>query len=190
MTCPFCDDTFWKPVEENGVRRVVRCDCWRDAVGQQRLAEARIPPLYKHCDLENFRDYNDSLVRAVSSARAFCDAFPAARKGIIFLGKPGLGKTHLAVATLKRALRQTNARGLFYTTPELLALIRSTYNSATRSTESDIIRPVMEAQLLVLDDLGAERPTDWVEETMNLIVNTRYNHRRVTIFTSNFPLEA
>src|SRR5206468_9547194 len=98
--------------------------------------------------------------------------------------------THLAVATLKRAIRQTNARGLFFTTPELLTLIRSTYNSAIKSSEVDVIRPVMEAQLLVLDDLGAERPTDWVEETMNLIVNTRYNNRRVTIFTSNYPREA
>jgi DNA replication protein DnaC len=49
----------------------------------------------------------------------------------------------------------------------------------------DVIRPVMEADLLVLDDLGAERLTDWVEETMSLIVNTRYNERRLTIFTSN-----
>jgi len=50
----------------------------------------------------------------------------------------------------------------------------------------DVIRPVMEAELLVLDDLGAERLTDWVEETMSLIVNTRYNERRPTIFTSNY----
>lgn len=189
MTCPLCDDTYWKPVDDHGTRRVVRCDCWYDTVGQQRIGEARIPPLYKRCDLENFRDYNDSLVRAVSRARAFCDAFPNVDKGLLFLGKPGLGKTHLAVATLKLAIRLTNARGLFYTTPELLTLIRSTYNSATKATEADVIRPVMEAQLLVLDDLGAERPTDWVEETMNLIVNTRYNHRRVTVFTSNYPVE-
>jgi DNA replication protein DnaC len=52
--------------------------------------------------------------------------------------------------------------------------------------EMDVIRPVMEAELLVLDDLGAERLTDWVEETMSLIVNTRYNERRPTIFTSNY----
>ena len=198
--CPLCDGTGWKSAGEGAEsvgagdprapRRVVRCDCWRDAVSSQLLAQARIPPLYKRCDLDNFRDYNDSLVRAVTSARAFCDAFPVVDKGLLFLGKPGLGKTHLAVATLRRVIRQTNARGLFFTTPELLALIRSTYNPATRSSEQDVLRPVMEAHLVVLDDLGAERPTDWVEETMNLIVNTRYNHRRVTLFTSNYPLEA
>ena len=66
-------------------------------------------------------------------------------------------------------------RGVFYDTRGLLPHIRSTYNSVIRTTEMDIIRPVMEAELLVLDDLGAERPTDWVEETMNVIVNSRYN---------------
>ncbi len=50
----------------------------------------------------------------------------------------------------------------------------------------DILRPVMDADLLVLDDLGAEKTSEWVEETMNLIVNTRYNERRLTIFTSNY----
>src|ERR1044071_7198631 len=50
----------------------------------------------------------------------------------------------------------------------------------------EILRPVMEADLLVLDDLGAEQTSEWVEETMNLIVNTRYNERRHTIFTSNY----
>ena len=56
----------------------------------------------------------------------------------------------------------------------------------TRTSEADILGQVMKAELLVLDDLGAERPTDWVEETMNLIVNTRYNDRKPTIFTSNY----
>jgi DNA replication protein DnaC len=188
MPCPLCDDTGWKPLEVNGVRRVVRCDCWKDRVGRSHLEDAHIPPLYKRCDLENFRDYNDSLIRAVTAARSFSEQFPVVDKGLLFLGLPGLGKTHLAAATLKRTIERTNCRGLFYTTPELLALIRNTYNAAIKSTESDVIRPVMEVPLLVLDDLGAERPTDWVEETMNLIVNTRYNYRRATIFTTNYQL--
>src|SRR5262249_12375665 len=55
-----------------------------------------------------------------------------------------------------------------------------------RTTELEVLHPVMNADLLVLDDLGAEKTSEWVEETMNLIVNTRYNQRRVTIFTSNY----
>ena len=78
------------------------------------------------------------------------------------------------------------ARGLYYDTRTLLSTIRSTYNPVIRTAEMDILRPVMQAELLVLDDLGAERLTDWVEETMNLIVNTRYNDEKPTIFTSNY----
>jgi len=77
------------------------------------------------------------------------------------------------------------ARGLFCDTRDLLHVIRSTYDPSIRTTEQDVLRPVVGADLLVLDDLGAEKTSEWVEETMNLIVNTRYNERRPTIFTSN-----
>ena len=97
-----------------------------------------------------------------------------------------MGKTHLAVAILKQAIQTTGARGLFYDIRDLLRVIRSTYDPAIRTTELDVLRPVMRADLLVLDDLGAEKTSEWVEETMNLIVNTRYNERRATIFTSNY----
>ena len=76
---------------------------------------------------------------------------------------------------------------IFYDTRDLLRVIRSTYDPVVRTTEIEVLRPVMTADLLVLDDLGAEKTTEWVEETLNLIVNTRYNERRVTIFTSNYP---
>jgi len=87
---------------------------------------------------------------------------------------------------LRRVIVEKGARGLFYDVRDLLRVIRSTYNPVVRTAEMDILRPVMEAELLVLDDLGAEKPSEWVEETMNLIVNTRYNERRPTIFTTNY----
>src|SRR4029077_2617893 len=92
----------------------------------------------------------------------------------------------LAVAILRQVILTRGARGLFYDTRDLLRLIRSTYNPLVRTAEMDILRPVMEADLLVLDDMGSEKTSEWVEETMNLIVNTRYNERRHTIFTSNY----
>jgi DNA replication protein DnaC len=189
MPCPLCDDTGWKPVDDavSGVRRVVRCDCWRDSVGRQRLGEANIPKRYQHCTLGNFTTYNESLERAVALAKRVADAFPNVPRGLFLEGQPGVGKTHLAVAVLKQAIQTTSARGLFYDTRDLLRLIRSTYDPSTRTTELDILRPVMTAELLVLDDLGAEKTSEWVDETMNLIVNTRYNERRLTIFTSNYP---
>jgi DNA replication protein DnaC len=188
MTCEICDGTGWVSVESAGVRRVERCDCWRRALTSKLLADARIPPRYRKCDLDSFRDNNDSLAVAVRRARRFSEEFPVVDKGLFFLGKPGLGKTHLSVAILKAVIRRTNARAFFFDVRELLKEIRHTYNPVVRSTESQVIRPVMEAELIVLDDLGAEKTSEWVDETLNLIVNTRYNERRATLFTSNYPV--
>jgi DNA replication protein DnaC len=168
------------------VRRVVRCDCWRERVGHDRLATANIPKRYLHCTLDNFAAYNETLEKAVAHARRIADSFPVVSRGLLLEGQPGVGKTHLAVAVLKTVIERTGAYGLFYDTRDLLRVIRSTYDPSIRTTELEILRPVMTADLLVLDDLGAEKTSEWVEETMNLIVNTRYNERRLTIFTTNY----
>jgi DNA replication protein DnaC len=187
MSCPLCDDTGWKAVTVDGVRRVARCDCWRDGLTAALLEQARVPPRYRKCDLDSFVLYpNENLINAVNKTRRFVEEYPVNQKGLCLIGPPGIGKTHLAVAALRRVVITKGARGLFYDTRDLLRVIRSTYNPLVRTAEMDILRPVMEADLLVLDDLGSEKTSEWVEETMNLIVNTRYNQRRHTIFTSNY----
>ena len=122
---------------------------------------------------------------AYRRAIRFVDAFPAVDKGLLLYGPHGVGKTHLAVGILKEVIRQKGARGYFFETRELLKLVRDTYNRGTEDTEMDVLAPVLHADLLVLDDLGAEKTSEWVQETLGLVVNTRYNARRATIFTSN-----
>jgi DNA replication protein DnaC len=187
MPCALCDDTGWKPIETDGVRRVVRCDCWREKAVAEVLAHANIPARYQKCEFSNFVTYpNDQLLNAVAAAKRFADSFPVVDKGLLIIGPPGIGKTHLAISAVKQAMRTTAVHALYYDTRALLTQIRSTYNSFTKTAEMDVIRPVMEAPLLILDDLGAERLSDWVEETMNVIVNARYNAKLATVFTSNY----
>jgi len=187
MACEKCGETGWVGIERDGTRRVERCVCWTEKITTRLLNDARIPPRYARCTLDNFLVYpNEKLAIALAKARKFLDAFPGVQKGLCLIGPPGIGKTHIAVSILRRLVEQKHVHGLFYDVRDLLRVIRSTYNPVVRTAEMDILRPVMTAELLVLDDLGAEKPSEWVEETMNLIVNTRYNERRPTIFTTNY----
>lgn len=185
MACPICEDTGWKALDVNGVRRVVRCECWKSQVAGALLADARIPSRYNNCDFSTFETNHDSLRDAHRRATEFAQRFPVVDRGLLFYGQPGVGKTHLATAILKDVIRTKNARGKFYETSELLRLLRETYGTGTRVNEMDILRPVMEAELLVLDDLGQEKTSDWVQETLGLLINTRYASRLPTIFTTN-----
>ena len=94
MRCAICDDTGWKPVEEDGISRVARCDCWKRASADRLARAADIPPRYEKCDLDNFHDYNDSLSKAVGRARRFVDEFPVVDRGLLFLA-PGVDRRAL-----------------------------------------------------------------------------------------------
>jgi DNA replication protein DnaC len=170
----------------DGVERVVRCECWRADFVARQLREARIPPRFAKATLDNFeRGTNDQLA-AWREATAFVEAFTVRDRdrGILFYGPNGVGKTHLAVGIL-RACIDNGFRGYFFETRELLRLIRDTYNRSVDETEMEVLSPLLSADLLVLDDLGAERTSEWVQETLGLVVNARYNTKRAMICTTN-----
>jgi DNA replication protein DnaC len=104
----------------------------------------------------------------------------------LLTGSIGVGKTHLAVGILHSLVVEKGVRGLFCDYRELLKEIQHSYNPQVLTTELEILRPVFEAEVLVLDELGASKPTEWVWDTVAHILNTRYNDRRTTIITTNY----
>ena len=135
-----------------------------------------------------FRGADASLGRAHLTARKFVEAYPVdtAGKGLLFTGSIGVGKTHLAVGVLRRLVQERGVKGLFCDYRELLKNIQNSYNPQVNTTELELLRPVFAAEVLVLDDLGAQKPNEWVWDTVALILNTRYNDRQTTIITTNY----
>jgi DNA replication protein DnaC len=109
-------------------------------------------------------------------------------KGLLFVGGIGIGKTHLAVGVLQALIAERSVRGLFCDYRDLLKQIQDSYGRNDLS-ERQILAPVFEAEVLVIDELGAAKPTEWVWDTVQHILNTRYNDMRTTILTTNYANE-
>ena len=119
-------------------------------------------------------------------AKAFVATYPLETTGLLLIGSIGVGKTHLAVGIMKELILNKGTACLFYDYRELLKQIQNSYNDSVQATELDVLRPVFETEVLVLDELGAVKPTEWVWDTVSLILNTRYNDNRTTLITTNF----
>src|SRR2546421_1553870 len=182
--CQFCFGSGMEVVPGKGARR---CRC-RTANNQTKLLEAaRIPRRYNECSLQNYYPVkgNGTQLRAFNYAFRLVREYPAVDRGLLFMGTCGVGKTHLSVAIL-RSLIEKGIQCLFYEFGSLLKEIQNSYNPVSQTSELKVLAPVFEAEVLVLDELGASKPTDWVRDTMMQIINNRYNDKRLTIFTTNY----
>ena len=191
-----------KSAAESGASKgvwAVPCDCTGKDRAARVLGRTRIPTRYEHCDFNNFdtglydsnngADYpawNRSLEQAKLVIEAFARDYPTGSEtGLLVIGPCGAGKTHLAVAALRQiVLRGHN--GLFYDYRELLKEIQGSYNSESQTSELGVLEPVLTADVLLLDDLGANKPSPWAMETVGHILNARYNEKKVTLLTTNY----
>jgi DNA replication protein DnaC len=206
--CPLCRGTGWKlvPRPDGAPGKVaVACDCDMEQRAERVIERAHIPKRYEHCDFESFvteladgttytSQQASSLQRAKMTAHSFVRDYPGGdHAGLLFMGNPGAGKTHLAVAALKELIRHGHS-GYFCEYGGLLRQIQQSYRADSDVTEIKLLDPVLSVEVLVLDDLGCIRPSDWVRDTIAYILNARYvegsrdlSHPRCTIITTNFP---
>lgn len=192
-TCGICGGVGLVRVLDADGRWVSRaCECQQQHRDERRLAAARVPERYRHCSLETYEIYHGAdhtLSRAHQTARQFVQSYPVdtAGKGLMFTGSIGVGKTHLAVGVLRRLIQERGAKGIFVDYRELLKNIQNSYNPQVSTTELELLQPLFKTEVLLLDDLGAQKPNEWVWDTVALILNTRYNNEQTTIITTNYP---
>src|SRR5271155_166078 len=192
--CPICEDSgLFLTIQPDGERYAQPCECRLQRQAARLLKRAAIPRRYEHCTLDSYEpDYgqaDQSLAAAYMMARNFVTGYPVTTegRGLLLTGDVGIGKTHLAVGILHALILEKGVRGLFCDYRELLKRIQESYNPLVATTELEILAPVFEAEVLILDELGAQKPTDWVWDTVALILNTRYNDKRTTLITTNYP---
>jgi len=191
--CPLCGDAGYVragvPLGHPDFGRALPCQCVLDESEEQRLRRQQVPPLFHVCTFASFDlSLNPGMERALRAAKAVA----AGRLwGALLIGECGTGKTHLAVAAMKETV---HPGAMFRAVPHLLDYWRHAYEADRRTPEEervvgaieDLMAPFMTGRcLLVLDDLGTEKATEWAGERLWLMLDARYGASLPTIVTSN-----
>jgi DNA replication protein DnaC len=194
--CPDCEGKGWVVVPDGRNGTAIPCDCRKRGRLDLLLGNAGIPLRYQGCTFAKFQTgpRGHALVQAKTLAQQYVANFltdegqaresgccsSAARRRQDAPRRGGARRAHPALRRA-RALRRFTS---------LIAQIQSTFDPGSAESKHDVLDPVINAEVLVLDELGAQKPTAWVTDTLYLILNTRYTKRLPTIFTTNFRLDA
>lgn len=171
--------------------RVIECPC--GLVVRRRSSRiwemSQVPASMRGYTLDSFLAHPKNADKAQLAADV-ADAWTGTDRWMLFVGPVGVGKTGLAVSLLMDAIR-TDLSGLYVVTPTFLSRIRATYTRVKDGEvdEQDVLASVIEAHVLVLDDLGKVALSEWGQEKLFTVVNERYIRGRRTIVTSNLDTQ-
>ena len=171
----------------------IPCDCRERRIQNARLEgiSSVIPRKYRGVSFDRapVPDLDPTIVREVRRFVHDIDARLSAGRGLWFMGDVGTGKTTLAMLVSKAALDVGRSVAI-YSMPRLLAEIRDTYDADPgERSYMEFFRRLVAVDLLHLEDLGAEKRTDWVLEQLYSLVNERYEQERSILVTTNLGLE-
>ncbi len=195
QACPLgiCDGSGWILGPED-VARPCECRAARLNKGRSRGISSVIPPRYRGVSFDRppvsdmARDLQTKI--AVNEVRGFVDDLEARLqegRGLWLFGDTGTGKTTLAMLISKAALEAGKTVAI-YSLPKLLARIRRTYDSEPGGDSYlSFFERLTSVDLLHIDDLGAEKRSDWVLEQLYALVNERYEAQRSILITTNLP---
>lgn len=187
-SCPLgvCDGSGWILGPED-VARPCECREQRLRRGRNRGVASVIPPRYRGVSFERppVTEIEPMVVRVVRSWVEDLEANIEAGRGLWLMGDTGTGKTTMAMLASKAALEENRSVAI-YSLPKLLARIRRTYDSAPGGDSYlSFFERLTSVDLLHIDDLGAEKRSDWVLEQLYALVNERYEAQRSMVVTTN-----
>lgn len=184
--CSSCGGTGWLINREDPRALASPCPQCRSRARTTSILEgAGIPPRYLERGFDVYSVHHPLQEKALKKSIDFVDRFPRVERGLLFVGPCGVGKTHLSVAILRALIEEKQIPARFVDETELLRRLQYSYHPNSPETEREVMAPLMETDLIVWDDLGTGRPTEWVKETMRTVINYRYTYNKHTIFTTN-----
>ena len=153
------------------------------------LNDSGIPGKFSNVTLEIYQPIGLPNKKAFSRAKDFLEDFNTIpkklRRGLIFMGGPGLGKTHLVVSILKQLILEEEVEGKFVDFFQLLSDIRHGYSHD--QSEMSLIEPYLKTNVLVIDELAKGRNNEWEQTILDQFISSRYNAAdKLTLFTTNY----